>query len=393
MHRAKTKILLAVCLAISAEPVALSHAAQFKRLYRFPPHRVEGVIQDPLAIGADGSIYGETSGGGMFNDGMIFKIAPNGQFTTLHSFGGTKSDGVIPEGGLVMDGAGNLYGTTSYGGGKNSQGTVFKLGLDGTETILYSFSLLVDDGASPDSGVTLDESGTLYGVTYEGGRQTHHKPAVGTIFQITKAGVETILHSFDSTDGAIPYGRLFRDKDGTLYGTTLQGGSDNVGTVFKYTVDGKFRVLHNFAARSTADGASPGGGLVLGRGGELYGTTFMGGSANKGTVYRITRGGSEELVLSFSGQSGENPGGDLIADAKGNLYGTAGLGGAPPSVGVVFELKSSSEEKVLHNFKGSDGSYPSGGLTFDTAGNLYGAATGIGPKRPYKPGSVFEITP
>ena len=390
MHRAKTKILLAVCLAISAAPLVSSNAAPFKEIYRFNlSGRMGHDPESPLLLGVDGNLYGTTFFGGM-GGGTVFKLTPQGQLTTLHLFGGT-GDGKKPYGGLVSDSAGNLYGTTAEGGpaGNGSSGIVFKLAPDGTETVLHAFAKSPTDGADPVSGLTMDPAGDLYGVTEGGGSSGN-----GTIFEITADGLETILHSFAGDDGEVPRCRLLRDTDGTLYGTTTAGGQFDGGTVFSFTADGSFKVLHYFDIDTVLDGATASGGLVPGRGGYLYGTTVSGGASNLGTVYRIKRDGSETLLYSFSGSDGLNPLSfdiGLTIDLKGDLYGTTQYGGAAND-GAVFKLTPSGKETVLHSFKGRDGSYPHAAPTLDASGTLFGVTTGEGPARA-NGGTIFRITP
>ena len=180
-----------------------------------------GLIQD-----ASGNLYGTTYYGGTNRTGTVFKVTPDGVETVLHSFG-TGTDGQYPYAGLIQDASGNLYGTTQQGG-TNGTGTVFKVTPAGVETVLYSFGI-APDGYYPNAGLIQDASGNLYGTTYYGG--TNNK---GTVFKVTPAGVETVLYSFGiAPDGYYPSARLIQDASGNLYGTTTQGGTNTTGTVFK----------------------------------------------------------------------------------------------------------------------------------------------------------------
>jgi uncharacterized repeat protein (TIGR03803 family) len=323
----------------------------------------------------------------------------------LFSYNG--KDGDSPWAGLIFDKAGNLYGTTIFGGA-NGYGTVFELtpkaGGGWTEKILHSFNDSGKDGYYPYAGLIFDDSGNLYGTTQDGGART-----LGTVFELTpKAGggwTEKVLYSFGSHrgDGYAPYAsRLIFDTSGNLYGTTQDGGAYVYGTVFELTpkAGGGWteKVLHSFG--SSTDGTSPWAGLIFDKAGNLYGTTRGGGAYVYGTVFELTPkaggGWTEKLLHSFgsSTDDGAFPEVGLIFDKAGNLYGTT-YGGGAYTDGTVFELTPKAgggwTEKVLHNF-GSyrDGAAPTAGLIFDKAGNLYGT-TSLGGAR--NEGTVFELTP
>ena len=283
-----------------------------------------------LIMDSSGNFYGTTETGGPNNVGTVFKITPTGTESVLHSFGATATDGTLPFAGLVMDGSGNLYGTTT-GGGPHSQGTVFKITPAGTETILYSFTG-GSDGGNPEAGLLMDSGGNLYGTTDQGGSSDS-----GTVFKLTPAGNETILHSFaGGADGSLPRAGLIMDSSGNLYGTTYQGGSSNNGTVFKITPSGAESVLHDFGATAT-DGTLPLAGLIMDGNGNLYGTTSL-GVGSEGTVFKITPAGTETILYTFTGGSdGGSPEAGLVIGGNGNLYGTTYAGGAG-SLGTVFEI-------------------------------------------------------
>ena len=173
-----------------------------------------------------GNLYGTTAAGGTSNKGTVFKITPNGPESVLYSFAGVP-DGQYPNAGLIMDGSGNLYGTTLVGGA-NGPGTVFKITPNGTESVLYSFAN-GSDGQDPYAGLIMDGSGNLYGTTVYGGTSNN-----GTVFKITPNGTESLLYSFGTgSDGQYPNAGLIMDVSGNLYGTTYNGGTNGVGTVFK----------------------------------------------------------------------------------------------------------------------------------------------------------------
>jgi uncharacterized repeat protein (TIGR03803 family) len=331
------------------------------------------------------------------------------QERVLHNFAANGTDGYYPEAGLIVDAAGNLYGTTVAGGAYNS-GTVFELtpaaGGGWTEKVLYSFSGNGTDGRAPYAGLIFDAAGNLYGTTQYGGTY-----GLGTVFELTPAGggswTEKVLYSFsgNGTDGATPEAGLIFDAAGNLYGTTYQGGTYGYGTVFELTPAGgggwTEQVLHSFN-NNGADGSLPAAGLIFDAAGNLYGTTSYGGTYfYYGTVFELTPaaggGWTEQVLHSFNnnGTDGITPlSAGLIFDAAGNLYGTTFAGGTY-GYGTVFELTpaggGSWTEKVLHNFgNGTDGAGPLAGLIFDAAGNLYGT-TGGGSS--YGDGTVFELTP
>ena len=325
-----------------------------------------GLIRDSA-----GNLYGTTTFGGVSGNGAVFKLNSAGNETVLYSFTG-GSDGAIPEAGLVMDSSGNLYGTTAYGGASGN-GVVFRVDPAGNENVLYSFTG-GSDGATPEAGLVMDSSGNLYGTTLFGGSAQS-----GTVFKLDPAGNETVLHSFTGgNDGAYPFAGLIRDSAGNLYGTTNEGGSSDCsggcGTVFKLDPSGNETVLHSFAYYS--DGGYPYAGLVIDASGNLYGTAYEGGPSGYGTVFRLDPSGNETVLHNFTYSDGAYPVAGLVRDSSGNLYGTATSGGAgSPAVGVVFELDRFGNETVLHTFTGgSDGADPYAGVVQDSSRNLYGTA-------------------
>jgi uncharacterized repeat protein (TIGR03803 family) len=376
-----------------------------------------GAPSSSLIMDASGNLYGTTTQGGAnggcpeigsgFGCGTVFKVAPDGTETVLYSFCSQAncSDGATPAASLMMDGAGNLYGTSATGGSENDNypcgqhgcGTVFKLSFNGntwTETVLYAF-LGGSDGSGPQAGLIMDGVGNLYGTTSQGGA-----PDAGTVFELAANGTETVLHTFTRTagDGYIPSAGLVMDRSGNLYGTTILGGdqscpasNDGCGIVFKLSPNGSSwteTVLHAFTGGS--DGAWVWAGLISDREGNLYGTTSKGGSGGAcednggngcGTVFKLAPDGTETILYAFKGGiDGADPSAGLIRDYSGNFYGTTGIGGAHDTCdrgklgcGTVFELTPSGTEKVVYSFKrGPTGSYPTAGLMMDAPGNLYG---------------------
>jgi len=354
-----------------------------------------------LIQGADGNFYGTTYVGGTIGDGTVFKITPAGSLTTLYSFCSQANcaDGVAPYAGLVQGGDGNFYGTT-VGGGTNFEGTVFKITPSGSLTTLYSFCSQAScvDGAIPYAGLVQGGDGNFYGTTFEGGTNSD-----GTVFKITPAGSLTTLYSFCSqancADGAFPYAGLVQGSDGNFYGTTFEGGTNSDGTVFKITPAGSLTTLYSFCSQANcADGAIPFAGLVQGSDGNFYGTTFEGATNGDGTVFKITPAGSLTTLYSFCSQSnctdGALPYAGLVQGSDGNFYGTTLDGGAVAFVGTVFEITPAGSLTTLYSFCSqsncTDGEFPYAGLVQGGDGNFYGTTFEGGANGD---GTVFSLTP
>lgn len=283
-------------------------------------------------------------------------------YKVLYAFKGGDDAG-YPDGRLANVN-GTLYGTTYGGGGGYEWGTVYSIGTDGTEHVLYRFKA-GNDGAHPEAAL-IDVKGTLYGTTYQGGTS-----GSGTVFAVTTSGKEHVVYSFKGgTDGQYPSSTLL-DDGGNLYGTTYQGGvSSGWGVVFKVTTTGSEHVLYRFKAGN--DGAHPYAGLIL-MNGKLYGTTYQGGKSGSGTVYSVTPTGVEHVVYSFKGgNDGQYPSAGLT-DIKNELYGTTYQGGVSTGWGTVFKVNAAGAENVLYRFKaGTDGAHPMyAGVTL-VNGMLYG---------------------
>jgi len=337
-----------------------------------------GVIRD-----AAGNLYGTSTAGGAANAGVVYKVDAAGKETVLYSFTG-GADGGKPQGGVILDTAGNLYGTTPAGGAANA-GVVYKVDTAGTETVLHSFTGKYD-GGTPYAGLIRDAAGNLYGTTYDGGPYR-----AGVLFMLDTAGHEKVLYSFmGGADGSHPTAGVVRDAAGNFYGTTAYGGTGlarcahppaGCGVVYRVDPSGQETLLHTFTAES--DGAEPDGGVILDAQGNLYGTTYSGGNGGYGTVFKIDVAGHETILYSFmGGTDAANPQAGVIADASGNLYGTTYYGG-PGGGGVVYKLDTAGHETVLHSFKsyapGPDGFFPTAGVILDPAGNLYGTTQSGGP--------------
>jgi uncharacterized repeat protein (TIGR03803 family) len=356
---------------------------------------------------AAGNLYGTTPVGGFASGGIVFEIVPKtgGGWTakTLHNFSGRNGDGFDPTASLIFDAAGNLYGTTNSGGAFG-MGIVFELspsaGGNWTETVLYSFGNSGSDGQNPQAALVFDAAGNLYGTTHQGGTYS-----MGTVFELSPAAgggwTESVLHSFGSgSDGQYPQAAVILDPAGNLFGTTIEGGSYNNGTVFELKRSGtewNETILHHFSPNGS-DGVIPFAGVTMDKNGNLYGTTNYGGVHGYGTVFEVRPANQTEKILhNFSGgpADGMYPTAGLIFDASGNLYGTTTDGGAIGS-GIVFEMlpaKSGWAEKVLHNF--NSGTNQDG--SFPDAGVVFDAlgnlygTTYAGGS--YASGTVFEIKP
>jgi uncharacterized repeat protein (TIGR03803 family) len=319
---------------------------------------------------------------------VVFKVDKHGIETVLYSFI-DSTDGGDPQSSLIRDTAGDLYGTTEYGGA--GYGTVYELSASGVETVLYSFKGTGGDGSYPTGPVVRDTAGNFYGTTSAGGTY-----ALGTVYKLSATCTETILHNFgNGTDGAEPYTGVIRSGT-TLYGNTLAGGSFGVGTVWKLSAAGKETVLHNFAG-GNSDGAYPEGRLLLANG-NFFGTTFEGGLyTGPGIVYELSLKGAETVLSNFGPDNGVGTYAGVIRDAAGNLYGTDAFGGAAGSGtndGTVYELTGIGNVSVLYSFCSvancADGGHPYAGLLRDGAGNFYGTAETGGA---YGYGTVWKLTP
>jgi uncharacterized repeat protein (TIGR03803 family) len=398
MRGLATRIAFALALMLGAEFVVtqFAQAQTFSVLYSFTgttdgANPWAGLIED----GA-GNLYSTTAFGGASGGGVVFMLDATATETVLYSFtGGT--DGAWPFGGLVRDEAGNLYGTTSIGGDLScSCGTVFKLDPTGKVTALHTFTGYPVDGAFP-WAVVSDKAGNLYGTTSSGGAYGD-----GIVFNLDPTGKEALLHTFTGgPDGSFSLGDLILDGAGNLYGTTFYGGRGcgvGCGEVFKLSKTDKLTLLHSFTG--TPDGQGPHAGVIRDAAGTLYGTTSFGGAHGWGTVFKLDKTGTETVLHSFTGgaDGGRTRGSGLVRDAAGNLYGTTFSGGSGScqgssygaGCGVVFKVNKAGKETVLHRFTGTDGAQPRAGLLRDAAGNLYGTTSKGGANGS---GEVFKIAP
>jgi uncharacterized repeat protein (TIGR03803 family) len=340
--------------------------------------------------GLNGNYYGTTRFGGTSRGGTIYEVTRQGRLKTLYNFQNNGYGG--PVAGLVLATDGNFYGTTPYGGADLNVGTVFKITPDGTLTTLYSFCSQTNctDGFNPFAKLVQATDGNFYGTTVNGGANGN-----GTVFKITPDGRLTTLYSFCSqtncTDGAGTFAGLVQAIDGNFYGTTVGGGANSQGTVFKITPGGRLTTLYSFCSQTNCtDGTAP-ADLVQATNGNFYGITGWGDNS-QGTVFKITARGRLTTLYSFCSQTnctdGVYPTG-LVQATDGNLYGTTWLGGAN-GFGTVFELTAGGQLTTLHSFcylctDGEGGV----GLVQATNGNLYGTTDGGGAAGR---GTIFRLT-
>jgi uncharacterized repeat protein (TIGR03803 family) len=323
----------------------------------------------------------------------------------LHHFAG-GTDGNYPQGGVIRDAEGNLYGTTAFGGVSCELagcGTVYKIDKNGEYTVLYRFQW-GNDGAAPRAGLVRDAAGNLYGTT-----QGQGSPA--TVFKVDKNGNETVLFVFENSkkDGCCADAPLVLDAAGNLYGTSPFGIDEN-GVVYKIDAHGRFSVVHTFT--DIADGALPYGGLVIDASGNLYGATVNGGDDLKkrscytdynsvfengcGTVFKITPNGEFSVLYRFHGSAdGGNPV-SVVLDPAGNLYGVTDSGGDLKcstvflsGCGTIFKIDTAGKFSVLHTFRPNPVTNPNyNNLFLDSKGNIYGS----NQEYPYsEAGTLFEL--
>jgi uncharacterized repeat protein (TIGR03803 family) len=375
-------LALVIVLGLGVVRTQAAQAPTVTVLYNFTGLADGGYPQASLVWdAARENLFGTTQGGGAYGQGTVFKLDPTGKETALYSFtGGT--DGSLPYSGLVWDKAGNLYGTTEQGGAYG-QGTVFNVSKSGKETVLHSFT--GSDGCFPLGGLLRDKVGNLYGTTYQCGASGY-----GTVFKVNTSGTETVLHSFTGLDGKNPvFTSLLMDTEGNLYGVTLKGGASDEGVVYKLSQSRKLTVLHSFSG-GTTDGCYSYGTLVNDAKGNLYGTTQSCGASGDGMVYKLSKTGRLSVLYSFTGiVGGGGPVSGVIRDSKGNLYGDTHNGGTS-QLGTVYKLSQTGRLTMLYSFSFSDGENPNGALIQDNVGNVYGTASlgGSGSS-----GTVWKLTP
>jgi uncharacterized repeat protein (TIGR03803 family) len=401
-----------------------------------------------LILAADGNFYGTTATGGTGGGfGTIFKMTPSGVLTTLVNFTGTTGAalGSTPLGALVQGSDSNFYGTTNLGG-LNNFGTVFVMSPAGALTTLVNFTGTTGTavGSSPKGGLVQASDGSFYGTTQTGGAG-----GFGNLFKVTQGGVFTSMIAFTGSTGTIlgtsPNGSLALGLDGAMYGTTSSGGLNNVGTIFRCTIDGLFATLVNLYllpafsrpaqapggdlyGTTTAGGIALGygtvysctpanatqllaplvptsgttalasrGGLLLAADGNFYGTTALGGAGNFGSIISLTPAGVLSTLASFTSTgavAGSSPQAQLITGSDGSLYGTTS-GGGTSFLGTIFKVTTGGGFTSVISFTGTSGanlgSSPQAPLINGSDGNYYGTTTGGGTGGGF--GTMFRLTP
>jgi uncharacterized repeat protein (TIGR03803 family) len=362
-----------------------------------------------LVMDSAGNLYGTSVQGGIYGGGTVFQLAPSGSswtHTVLYNFTG-GADGGEPYKGVTLDAHGNLYGTAVTGGGGSCEGgcgVVYKLTNSGgvwSQRVIHEFTG-GNDGSGPGSPVAFDKHGKLYGMTPTGGAD-----GFGVVYELKPAGNSvwslTVIHTFtgglDGLGGSAS--RLLIDAADHLYGVSTVGGANGFGNVFELTSSGgKWQLTTLYSFKDQPDGASPYGGVIFDKDGNLYGTTYYAGANDVGTVYKLTHNNgawTESVIYSFKGGSdGDSPISTLVADAKGNFYGTTSDGGAVGcGCGTIFKVAPSSggswTESVVYRFPGvPKAGFAYNGMVSDSMGNFYGATVHGGTTNN---GAIYKFTP
>jgi len=339
-----------------------------------------------LTVDSSGNLYGVTQNGGPGGQGTVFEV-PAGATTamTLASFDGTN--GASPVGTPILDSTGNLYGTTESSA---NHGAVFELPAGASAVSILADLIDVNgsspklDGSQPAAGLVRDSAGDLFGTAEGGGANLN-----GTVFELpVGASSVTAIVTFNTANGSFPIGGLIADSNGNLYGATSQGGANNDGTIFE--IASGSNNLTTLATFNGANGMSPQSSLLLDSSGNLFGTANSGGANGDGTIFEVTAGSSSVTTLvDFNGTNGSTPSGGLIFDSAGDLYGTTSAGGAGNNDGTIFQLPASAHAvTTLYSFAGADGANPRSTLLADATGTLFGTTQAGGWSNE---GTVFKL--
>ncbi len=398
-----TRQTLAVVAMLAATAWA---ASTTKLIYSFGGNADGEYTDTELVADSSGNLYGTSVQGGLFGSGTVFEVTPAGVHTVLYNFTG-GADGGEPYKGVTLDAQGNLYGTAVTGGSGSCEGgcgVLFKLthsGANWTQSVIHTFTGGTD-GSGPGSPVVLDKAGNIYGTTPTGGSK-----GVGVVYQLKPKGATgwtfLVIHTFtggnDGSGGSA--GRILIDATGNLFGVCTVGGANGSGVAYEMTPSaGKWTFKTLYAFKNQPDGALPYGGVIADKSGNLYGTTYYAGAHALGTVYKLTRNGSkwtESVLYSFKGGSdGASPISTLVADAAGNFYGTTSEGGATScGCGVIFKMTKNTAgawtESVVYRFPGTPSpGFAYNGLVSGTAGTFYGATVHGGTGND---GAIYKFTP
>lgn len=402
-----SKVRAVLAFVVGLLLVGAASASTTHVIYSFAGGNDGEYADTELVVDAAGNLYGTTVQGGKHASGTVFQLSPSGGgwvHTVLYHFTG-GADGGEPYKGVTLDAAGNLYGTAVTGGGGSCEGgcgVTYKLTNSGghwAQTVIHSFTG-GDDGSGPGSPVVLDKAGDVYGTTPTAGAN-----GLGVVYQLHNANGQwalRVIHTFtggaDGEGGSA--GRVAFDAAGNLYGVTTVGGAHGAGVVYKLTPTqtGEWKQKTLYAFNDEPDAGFPYGGVVVDKKGNLYGTTYYAGAHDVGTVYRLSRRNGawvETGLYSFKGGSdGSGPISTLAFDQAGNLYGSASEGGAGCNCGTIFKLSSAGGRATYstpHRFTGiPDGAFPYDGMVMDAAGNLYGATTHGGAN---DDGAIYQLTP
>jgi uncharacterized repeat protein (TIGR03803 family) len=378
-------LFLLVCLVSGCVSSVSAQTFTYSTLYSFPA--AAGSPQAPSAaiVDSSGNVYG-VSFGGKHDFGTVFKVTPKGVLTVLHNFPAFPGDGERPVT-IIRNSTGTIYGETSLGGA-NDQGTIFKLAPDGKETILHSFT--TEFGFA---GLLLTSTGDLYGYYADNNSNLE----IGSVFKLTRAGTFSHVYTFCSltncADGSLPWGPPIL-KGGNLYGATENGGIEvngtSLGVVFELTPDGQETVLHEFSASD--DGYQPLAKVTQDSAGNLYGTTEYGGTHQRGTIHKIDTSGVESVLYNFCSQpncaDGGTPFAPVVVDSGGNLFGTTSIGGSSNDGGTVYMLSPNGVFTVLHDAVSGKAGVGSK-LVMSQTGSLYGMTYYGGTNHV---GAIYKLT-
>jgi uncharacterized repeat protein (TIGR03803 family) len=396
-----------VALVALALCVGYAKASTTEVIYSFAGDDDGEYTDTDVAIDTAGNLYGTSVLGGEFGGGTVWQLSPVGDgwvHTVLYSFTG-GADGGEPYKGVTLDAAGNLYGTAVTGGSGSCEGgcgVTYKLTKSGTawtQSVIHAFTG-GEDGSGPGARVAVDNRGNVYGMTPTGGAN-----GLGTIYKLhlTSNGdwALQVIHTFTGgSDGSSGSAGKLVLRSGHIYGAATTGGLNGSGTVFQLTPtrtgEWRFKILYSF--QGAPDGVFPYGALLFDAAGNLYGTTYYGGTNGLGAVYKLSPTDSgewnETVLYSFkAGTDGNSSISNLVSDAAGNLYGTTSEGGL--GSGTIFKLTPGQNgtwtESIPHSFQGSpDGAFPYAGMVGDGAGTFYGATVHGGDDGE---GAIYKFTP